>query len=104
MIGLQASPDQGGAGSEGRPRGSVSTWRSFLPYLRPYLGTLAWVLLGMLAESVVGLLRPWPLKLVIHYVIGGRPGSAHHPTGGGGGLLLPAFVAGRLTPLHTSRM
>jgi ATP-binding cassette subfamily B protein len=70
----------------------MTTFRPFLRYLRPYAGTLLVVFLGMLAESAVGLLRPWPLKVVIDQVIG-TPHTSHHA---------PLQVG--LAPLHASRM
>jgi subfamily B ATP-binding cassette protein MsbA len=70
----------------------MTTFRPFLRYLRPYAGTLLLVLLGMLAESAVGLLRPWPLKVVIDQVIGAR--HTHHHA---------LFKVGP-APLHAGRM
>jgi ABC-type multidrug transport system fused ATPase/permease subunit len=70
----------------------MSTFRPFFRYLRPYRGTLLLVFLGMLAESAVGLLRPWPLKVVIDLVIGGKH-AGHH-----------AHLATGLASVHASRM
>lgn len=46
----------------------------------------------MLAESAVGLLRPWPLKVVIDQVVGAQPKA------------LPGLLRGGLASLHASRL
>src|SRR5262249_62097086 len=80
----------------GRPDASMTAFRPFLRYLRPYARTLIFVLLGMLAESAVGLLRPWPLKVVIDQVIGTRHAGHHAPLLVG----LAPHHAGRMTLLY----
>src|SRR3984957_4168661 len=40
--------------------------------IRPYRGTLLIVLLAMLVETAMSLAAPWPLKMIIDNVIGGR--------------------------------
>ncbi|HWW86109.1 MAG TPA: hypothetical protein VNZ26_21080, partial [Vicinamibacterales bacterium] len=37
---------------------------------RPYRGWLLVILLAMLVETATGLAAPWPLKIVIDYVVG----------------------------------
>ncbi|MFM8411536.1 MAG: ABC transporter ATP-binding protein, partial [Alphaproteobacteria bacterium] len=48
-------------------------WRRILPYLRPYRGRLSIALLLVVAISAVEILKPWPLKVVIDNVLGGKP-------------------------------
>src|SRR5262245_41724273 len=40
--------------------------------LRPYRGLVAFALVAMLIESAADLLEPWPLKVVLDYVIGSK--------------------------------
>lgn len=48
-------------------------WRRILPYLRPYRGRLALALVLVVAISAAEILKPWPLKVVIDNVLGGKP-------------------------------
>jgi ATP-binding cassette, subfamily B, bacterial len=47
--------------------------RALLRFLRPYRGALGVAALLTLAETVLDLARPWPLKLAVDNAIGGRP-------------------------------
>ncbi|HYU13199.1 MAG TPA: ABC transporter ATP-binding protein, partial [Stellaceae bacterium] len=85
----------------------------FLPYLKAHRGQVIWALAQVFLIAGFELLKPWPLQMVIDYVLGGKPG----PAGGmlGELLSLPASVlllvacagmilvnlgAGALTLLH----
>jgi subfamily B ATP-binding cassette protein MsbA len=46
---------------------------SLYPLLRPYWKAGAVALVAMLLESAADLLQPWPLKVVLDYVIGSKP-------------------------------
>lgn len=52
------------------------TTRSLANLLRPYWTLGAVALLAMLVESGADLLEPWPLKIVLDYVIGSKPPPA----------------------------
>jgi ATP-binding cassette, subfamily B, bacterial len=79
-----------------------------LPYLRPHLWRIGWVLLQVVLIAGCELLKPWPLQIVIDDVLGGKPfpisGVAFSPDT----LLILActaiviihFGAGALTVLH----
>ena len=79
-----------------------------LPYLRPHLWRIGWVLLQVLLIAGCELLKPWPLQIVIDDVLGGKrfpiSGVAFSPDT----LLILActavviihFGAGALTVLH----
>ena len=69
---------------------SSGSW-TLLRFLRPYRGALG-VAAGLtLAETVLDLARPWPLKLAVDNAIGGRPlGGFLSPLDG----LSPAALAG----------
>ena len=47
--------------------------RRILPYLDAHRRTLAWAFVQVLLISGCELLKPWPLKVVIDTVLGGRP-------------------------------
>jgi ATP-binding cassette subfamily B protein/subfamily B ATP-binding cassette protein MsbA len=47
-----------------------------LRHLRPHVGALAIALLLALLAGLVDLLRPWTVKVVVDYVLGGRPPPA----------------------------
>lgn len=67
----------------------------FLPYLRAHRWQVAWALAQVFLVAGVELLKPWPLQIVIDYVLGGNTPPASGPIGGGplGALLsLPAGV------------
>jgi ATP-binding cassette subfamily B protein/subfamily B ATP-binding cassette protein MsbA len=44
-----------------------------LSYLRPYRGKVVWLVVLLLSELVLGWLQPWPLAIVIDYVLLGQP-------------------------------
>jgi ATP-binding cassette, subfamily B, bacterial len=50
---------------------SLITWT--LTFMRPYRGRMTFVALLLLLEVVLGALEPWLLKVVIDYVLVGRP-------------------------------
>ena len=67
----------------------------FLPYLKSHRRQLAWALAQVFLIAGFELLKPWPLQIVIDYVLGGKTPPASGPLGGGpiGTLLsLPAGV------------
>jgi ATP-binding cassette subfamily B protein/subfamily B ATP-binding cassette protein MsbA len=85
----------------------------FLPYLKAHRGQVIWALAQVFLMAGFELLKPWPLQIVIDYVLGGKPA----PVGGSLGELLslpPAVLllvacagmilvnlgAGALTLLH----
>jgi ATP-binding cassette subfamily B protein/subfamily B ATP-binding cassette protein MsbA len=47
--------------------------RKLLPYLWPYRWQFAWALLQVFLIAGFELLKPWPLQIVIDYVLGGKP-------------------------------
>ncbi len=63
--------------------------RSF-GYLRPYKGLSALTLLVTIADALVPLLAPWPLKIMVDNVLGGHP--------------LPPLLSGPLGPLAENRV
>jgi ATP-binding cassette, subfamily B, bacterial len=79
-----------------------------LPYLRPHLWKIGWVLLQVLLIAGFELLKPWPLQVVIDNVLGNRPFPIAGLSSSRAGLLLLActaivfvqFGAGALTLLH----
>ena len=44
-----------------------------LSFLRPYRRRVVWLSVLLLLEIGLGALQPWPLKIVIDYVLGGHP-------------------------------
>ena len=44
-----------------------------LPFLRPYRGRVAIIVALLLVQVGLGALQPWPLKIVIDYVLQGLP-------------------------------
>ena len=66
--------------------------------VRPYRGSLALVLAAMVAETLMGLAAPWPLKVVLDNVIGGRrlpqwlSGLPGTPWGGAGKQQIALFA------------
>jgi len=79
-----------------------------LPYARPHLWSIGWVLLQVLLMAGFELLKPWPLQVVIDNVLGGKPIPIAGSSSSRAGLLLLAciaivfvhFGAGALTLLH----
>jgi len=58
----------------------------FLPYLKAHRWQVAWALAQVFLVAGVELLKPWPLQIVIDYVLGGKT-----PPNGGG--LLGQFLS-----------
>jgi ATP-binding cassette subfamily B protein len=64
--------------TSGRLRLKLTDWvKHFLPLLRPYRAQLSLAALAMMVDSVLTVLRPWPLKVVIDRVLSHK--SAHVP-------------------------
>src|SRR3954462_6516579 len=42
-------------------------------YTRPYGGAFVWLSLGSVIATFVGLLQPWPMKLLVDSVVGDVP-------------------------------
>src|SRR5712691_4151001 len=61
----------------------------FLPYLRAHRWQVAWALAQVFLVAGVELLKPWPLQIVIDYVLGGKTPPVA-PNGGG---LLGQFLS-----------
>src|SRR5687767_616279 len=90
----------------------------FLPYLKAHRRQVALALAQVFLVAGFELLKPWPLQIVIDYVLGGKTPPASGPIGGspiGALLSLPAglllllacigiviihFAAGALTLWH----
>ncbi|HEV2336673.1 MAG TPA: ABC transporter ATP-binding protein [Stellaceae bacterium] len=77
----------------------------FLPYLKAHRWRVAWALAQVFLVAGVELMKPWPLQIVIDYVLGGKP-----PPGGGPlrdllslppGVLL-FFACGAIVVVHCS--
>src|ERR1051326_7999892 len=45
----------------------------FLPYLKAHRWQVAWALAQVFLIAGFELLKPWPLQIVIDYVLGGKP-------------------------------
>src|SRR5438105_13200317 len=60
----------------------------FMPYLRAHRWRVAWALAQVFLVAAVELLKPWPLQIVIDYVLGQKP--------------LPAGVFGALPAMSPS--
>ncbi|HYO50649.1 MAG TPA: ABC transporter transmembrane domain-containing protein [Chloroflexia bacterium] len=77
-------------------------YRRLLEYAFPYRRTWALIVAVTLATTLTALLQPWPMKVVVDNVIGGRPASelfaqalaALPGAGAPGGLLAWAALAG----------
>src|SRR5881394_2674604 len=85
----------------------------FLPYLKAHRWQVAWALAQVFLIAGVELLKPWPLQIVIDYVLGGKKPSNDGPLGellslppgvllvvACGGLVIVHFAAGGLTLWH----
>jgi ATP-binding cassette subfamily B protein len=90
----------------------------FLPYLRAHRWQVAWALAQVFLVAGFELLKPWPLQIVIDYVLSGKPPPAGGPIGGGAigdllslpkdvllivaciGIVIVHFGAGTLTLWH----
>ncbi len=84
-----------------RPEERKPLLRWTLPFLRPYRGRVAVIVTLLLLQVGLGALQPWPLKIVIDYVLQGlpipQPFAAWLTTVSGGskfGLLVTVVVAG----------
>jgi ATP-binding cassette, subfamily B, bacterial len=53
----------------------------FLPYLTAHRWRVAWALAQVFLVAGVELLKPWPLQIVIDYVLGGKPPPGGWPLG-----------------------
>jgi ATP-binding cassette subfamily B protein len=53
--------------------------RKFLPYLRAHRWRVAWALAQVFLITGFELLKPWPLQIVIDYVLGGKAAPAAGP-------------------------
>ena len=53
--------------------------RKFLPYLRAHRWPVAWALAQVFLIAGFELLKPWPLQIVIDYVLGGKAAPAAGP-------------------------
>ena len=53
----------------------------FLPYLRAHRWQVAWALAQVFLIAGVELLKPWPLQIVIDYVLGGKTPPSAGPLG-----------------------
>src|SRR5438876_11434245 len=84
--------------------------RQLLPYLKPYRWRVAWALLQVFLIAGFELLKPWPLQIVIDYVLGGQPLPPMLAGWAPGALLTLActgivavqIAAGGLTLLHNA--
>jgi ATP-binding cassette, subfamily B, bacterial len=84
----------------------------FWPYLKAHRWPVLWALLQVFLGAGCELLKPWPLQIVIDYVLGGKPPPAgalgallSMPKGGllllaCGGLVLINLAAGAMTFWH----
>ncbi|HWB50626.1 MAG TPA: ABC transporter ATP-binding protein [Stellaceae bacterium] len=83
------------------------------PYLRVYRWQVVWALAQVFLIAGFELLKPWPLQIVIDYVLGGKAPAADNPVAGllslphdrllllaCIGLVLVNFGSGGLTQLH----
>src|SRR5216683_2948448 len=61
----------------------------FLPYLKAHRWQVAWALAQVFLVAGVELLKPWPLQIVIDYVLGGKT----PPVGPNGGGLLGELLS-----------
>src|SRR5437660_6806142 len=85
----------------------------FLPYLKAHRWQVAWALAQVFLIAGFELLKPWPLQIVIDYVLGGKPAPAGGVLGellsmpaaalllvACAGMILVNLGAGALTLLH----
>jgi ATP-binding cassette, subfamily B, bacterial len=56
--------------------GRASVRRTLAQFIRPHAGGLALALVAVAVEGLTDLLDPWPLKIVVDYVLGDRPPPA----------------------------
>ena len=55
----------------------------FLPYLKAHRWQVAWALAQVFLIAGFELLKPWPLQIVIDYVLSGKKPPANGLIGGG---------------------
>ena len=55
--------------------------RKFLPYLKAHRWQVAWALAQVFLVAGLELLKPWPLQVVIDYVLGGKTPPSTGPLG-----------------------
>src|SRR5256885_1455211 len=85
----------------------------FLPYLKAHRGQVIWALAQVFLIAGFELLKPWPLQIVIDYVLSGTPAPAGGVLGellslpptlllliACAGMILVNLAAGALTLLH----
>src|SRR6202047_3621483 len=85
----------------------------FLPYLKAHRRQVIWALAQVFLIAGFELLKPWPLQIVIDYVLGGKPAPAGRPLGellslppamlllvACAGIVVVNLGAGALTLLH----
>ncbi|MCA1717908.1 MAG: ABC transporter ATP-binding protein/permease [Actinobacteria bacterium] len=65
----------------------------FAPFLRPRKRGLFLALVLLLLETGTSLAQPWPLALILDYVIGAEPGTSTLPVSVSGQVLLVGIVA-----------
>ena len=70
--------------------------RKFLPYLKAHRWPVAWALAQVFLVAGFELLKPWPLQVVIDYVLGGKTPLADGPLGDA--LSLPALTLLKVPP------
>jgi ATP-binding cassette subfamily B protein/subfamily B ATP-binding cassette protein MsbA len=70
--------------------------RKFLPYLKAHRRQVAWALAQVFLVAGFELLKPWPLQIVIDYVLGGKTPPASGPIGSGPIAALLSLPAGVL--------
>ena len=68
----------------GNKSGKSPMIAKFLPYLKAHRWQVAWALAQVFLVAAFELLKPWPLQIVIDYVLGGKA----PPVGGSAGELL----------------
>ena len=71
------------SGGQGE-RSALVTLRTFLPFVRPHWRGFVPALIGVIAASLVALLKPWPLGFLINHVLqvgtdGSQPGRLRPP-------------------------
>ena len=51
----------------------VKVYRAFGPHLRPYAKWFAFAYAGLAATVLIKLVQPWPLKLILDYILLNKP-------------------------------
>src|SRR5262245_24324361 len=83
-VRLKADPTRVAGSGFNRTKNSLIRWT--LSFVRPYRHRVSIILVLLLAEVGLTALQPWPLKIVIDFVLEGRP--------------IPEPLAGWLRALH----